>query len=164
VESSLARKSINTVFTSVEDIDEPSWIGRAEQFLSDVLKKRGHINWELSVLFCSDAYIQSLNRNYRDKDCATDVLSFEQGVEYTDDGGKVRYIAGDIALSIEFLYKNSIDFDVLPDEELKRLLIHGILHLEGLDHGVAHIGEEQNEMFKCQEQLVQAFQEYTIIG
>lgn len=164
MENNLKSKIDNEVFVSVEGIDEPNWLAHAKQFLCDLLIKRGHTNWELSVLFCSNAYIENLNRNYRDKDCATDVLSFEQGDEYTDDKGIVHYIAGDIVISIEFLYKNSIDFDVLPNEELKRLLIHGMLHLEGQDHGDAHLGEGYNEMIECQEQLVQAFQEYILIG
>ncbi len=155
------------IFISVEGIDEPSWLSNVNTFLQEVLKNRNHDNWELSVLFCSDPYMAELNKQYRDKDSSTDVLSFEQGEEYVDDDGNIQYIAGDIAISVEFLYNNAKEFDVLPDEELKRLLIHGILHLEGYDHGDAHIGDdsnEKNEMFEIQESLLQSFQDYKIIG
>ncbi len=151
------------VYVSTEDIDEPSWFNNVEPFLQEVLSLRKHDNWQLSVMFCSDAYMKTLNKQYRDKDSSTDVLSFEQGEEYIDDDGKLQYIAGDIAISVDFLYNNAKEFNVLPDEELKRLLIHGILHLEGYDHGDAHIGEETNEMFECQESIIQSFQNYKII-
>lgn len=154
----------NEIYISVEDIQEPQWIENVQPFLDKVLEKRKHTNWELSVLFCSDTYMKGLNSQYREKDSSTDVLSFEQGEEYIDDDGNKQYIAGDIAISVDFLYENAKNFDVLPNEELKRLLVHGILHLEGYDHGDAHIGEETNEMFEVQEELIKSFQEYIIIG
>ncbi len=152
------------IYVSHEGIEEPKWISSVETFLQKILDERKHDNWELSVLFCSNEYIANLNKEYRQKDGPTDVLSFEQGEEYIDDDGNLQYIAGDIAISVEFLYNNAKDFDVLPDEELKRLLIHGILHLEGYDHGDAHIGEDTNEMFEIQECLLKTFQDYKIIG
>ncbi len=154
----------NEIFVSVEDIEEPQWLNTVQPFLDSILESRNHKNWELSVLFCSDEYMKNLNSQYREKDSSTDVLSFEQGEEYIDDDGNKRYIAGDIAISVEFLYENAKNFDVLPNEELKRLLVHGILHLEGYDHGDAHVGEETNEMFDIQEELIKTFQEYIIIG
>ncbi len=154
----------NDIFISFEEIEEPTWLKNVDGFLQNVLQVREHTNWELSVLFCSDTYMAELNKQYREKDSSTDVLSFEQGEEYVDDDGNIQYIAGDIAISVEFLFKNAKDFDVLPDEELKRLLIHGILHLEGYDHGDAHIGEDTNEMFDIQESVLKTFQEYKIIG
>ncbi len=157
------KKNNCDVFVSFEDIAEPLWLEKVKDFLLEILKERDHNNWELSVMFCSDAIMQGLNKQYRDKDSSTDVLSFEQGEEYIDDDGNTRYIAGDIAICVNFLYKNAEDFDVLPDEELKRLLIHGILHLEGYDHENA-LGEETNEMFNLQESLLKTFQEYNIIG
>ncbi|MCE1207515.1 MAG: rRNA maturation RNase YbeY, partial [Spirochaetia bacterium] len=70
---------------------------------------------------------------YRSIDAPTDVLSFSMGEWYEDAGQKI-YRAGDIVISIPALYRNAEEFHVAPDEELKRLLIHGILHLEGMDH------------------------------
>ncbi len=154
----------NDIYVACEGIEEPSWIENVSPFLEKILEKQEHNNWELSVLFCSDTYMGELNKQYREKDSSTDVLSFEQGEEYVDDDGNIQYIAGDIAISVEFLYNNAKEFNVTPDEELKRLLIHGILHLEGWDHGDSHIGEETNEMFEIQENLLKTFQEYKIIG
>ena len=46
-----------------------------------------------------------------------------------------RAVAGDIAISMDTLRRNARDFEVTEDEELKRLLVHGILHCAGMDHG-----------------------------
>ncbi|MGP1600704.1 rRNA maturation RNase YbeY [Treponema sp.] len=154
----------NKLLISVEDVDSPSWLNRAEDFIGEVLEKRGHDNWELSVLFCSDKRIRSLNSDFRGIDAPTDVLSFEMGGLYTDEDGKERYAAGDIAISLEFLQKNAADFNVCSNEELKRLLIHGILHLEGMDHGENHIGDaEYGEMLALQENILTDFTSYVII-
>ena len=152
------------LLVSVEGIEEPAWLSRAEDFLSAVLEKRDHGDWELSVLFCSDDKIRALNRDFREKDCATDVLSFELGTVYEDEDGNSRYAAGDIAVSVDFLFKNAADFKVSPDEELKRLLIHGILHLEGMDHGENHIGDAVYcDMISLQERLLADFASFSII-
>ena len=157
----------NTIYVAVEDIQEPQWLENVQPFLEEILQERKHANWELSVLFCSDTYMQQLNKQYREKDSSTDVLSFEQGEEYVDDDGNIIFTAGDIVISEAFLYENAKTFDVSPNEELKRLLVHGILHLEGYDHGDSHIGDEinePNEMFEIQENLIKTFQKYIIIG
>ena len=154
----------NKLLISVEDIEEPAWLSHAEDFLNAVLEKRGHDDWELSVLFCSDDKIRALNRDFRGKDSATDVLSFELGTVYEDEDGNTRCAAGDIAISVDFLFKNAADFNVSPDEELKRLLIHGILHLEGMDHGDNHIGDAVYcEMISLQERLLADFASFSII-
>ena len=152
------------LFVSVEGIEEPAWRTRAEDCLSAVLVKRNHGDGELSVLFCSDDKIRALNRDFRGKDSATDVLSFELGTVYEDEDGNSRYAAGDIAVSVDFLFKNAADFKVSPDEELKRLLIHGILHLEGMDHGDNHIGDAVYcDMISLQERLLADFASFSII-
>jgi len=87
----------------------------------------------LSLLFCGDDFIRTLNRDYRNKDEATDVLSFSMGDSIEEEGNTI-FIAGDIVISIPSLARNAEEFNVSRDEELKRLIIHGILHLSGMDH------------------------------
>ena len=125
---------MNAVEVSVEGIDTPTWLDRARDFALAVLARLGHESWDLSVLLCDDSFIRGLNRQYRDKDEATDVLSFEQGDRYRDPEGRERFLAGDIVISLDALSRNSEEFGVSRDEELRRLLVHGILHLSGMDH------------------------------
>lgn len=125
---------MNQVEISVEGIDTPAWIETARAFALKVLEKLEKEGWDLSILFCDAAFIHGLNRQYRDKDEPTDVLSFEQGGSYTTPEGEERWLAGDIVISLDGLERNVADFGVSRDEELKRLIVHGVLHLSGLDH------------------------------
>jgi probable rRNA maturation factor len=120
---------VNNVEISLEGVESPSWRDRAVSFIGKVLVSLGLDNWELSVLFCGNRYIQNLNSRYRGRNEPTDVLSFRLG----ESAGN-SYLPGDIVISLDALEENARCFKVSPDEELRRLLIHGILHLDGMDH------------------------------
>lgn len=79
----------------------------------------------ISILFCDNVIIQELNAQYRKKEYATDVLSFESGEES---------FLGDIAISIDKVIEQAKDIGHSEMDELLRLLTHGILHLLGYDH------------------------------
>ena len=80
-------------------------------------KKVGDINY----IFCSKHYMKKINNNYLSKNYETDVISFD----FTDD----NKISGDIYISSETVKKNSIIFNVDFNNELKRVMVHGLLHL-----------------------------------
>jgi probable rRNA maturation factor len=130
---------VNDVAVSIEPLGNeisaavPEWA--VEDFAQKVLAYLGRDNWDLSVLFCGNAYIRDLNSRFRGKDEATDVLSFPLGETVSMEGRGERYLPGDIAISLETLRENAVSFNTSEDEELRRLLIHGILHLDGMDHG-----------------------------
>ena len=111
-----------------------------EIFIQDVLNHLNFENWEMNVVFCDDKFIQEMNLQYRNIDAPTDVLSFEQGDYYIDDDENEIFSAGDILISDETLSKNAKEFNIAKNDELKRLLVHGILHLSGEDHGEFHVG------------------------
>lgn len=151
----------NRILVSAEEnFSGLSWINKVESFALKVLEKLNLDGEEISVLFCGDSFIQKLNADYRNINSPTDVLSFENGSEYTDEQGNSWLEAGDIAISLETLPKNAAYFEVDEDEELKRLIIHGILHLNGYDHGEEHVEkgkEPECEMLKIQKNLMQEF-------
>jgi probable rRNA maturation factor len=124
----------NAVEISVEGIGTPAWLERARDFALSVLSRQAKEGWDLSILICDDAFIRGLNRQYRDKDEATDVLSFEQGDSYKGPDGVERFLAGDIVISVDALARSAEEFGISRDEELRRLITHGILHLSGMDH------------------------------
>ena len=149
-----------------EDVTEPVWFNKVEPFIQTVLQKLNYDNEEISVLFCSDEFIKELNSQYRNIDSATDVLSFENGEEYEDEEGLWKNV-GDIAISLEALPKNAEYFEVDTNTELKRLIIHGILHLNGMDHGEEHIEKgvvPTDEMLILQENLLADLSDEKIIG
>lgn len=149
-----------------EDVAEPIWFNKVEPFIQTVLQKLNYDNEEISVLFCSDEFIKELNNQYRNIDAPTDVLSFENGEEYEDEEGVWKSV-GDIAISLETLPKNAEYFEVDTNTELKRLIIHGILHLNGMDHGEEHIEKgvvPTDEMLILQENLLADLSDEKIIG
>ncbi len=142
---------MNDVEVSLEGIDEVPWVEAARAFALSVLDRLGVTNWDLSLLLCDDAFIRDLNGRYRGKDEPTDVLSFEQGETYRDEKGEERVLAGDIVISLGGLARNVEDFGVSADEELKRLIVHGILHLSGMDH---EDNDPARPMLRAQEELL----------
>ena len=157
---------MNRIFVSVqEDLTSPAWLEKIEPFVSKVLKHLNYDKEEISILFCNDSFIQELNKNYRNIDAPTDVLSFENGEEYNDEEGKWLNV-GDIVISVETLPKNAAYFEVDENTELKRLLIHGILHLNGMDHGEEHIEkgiEPTGKMLVIQEKVLKELSDEFII-
>lgn len=85
---------------------------------------------ELSVLFCDDAFIRTLNRRFRDVDGATDVLSFGQD----DVPGLAERALGDVVISLDTVHRRSRGNRDDMRAELRLLFCHGVLHLLGHDH------------------------------
>ena len=83
----------NLVFVSYEDGDPPlsSFIDEKSllSFVNNLLTHLHYYDWELSILFSRDPFIQNLNKTYRNIDAPTDVLSFEMGECYEDENGYV---------------------------------------------------------------------------
>lgn len=151
----------NNIVVGVEEgFDAPAWLDSVAPFVQKILDRLGIENWELSVLFCSDAFIAGLNSQYRNIDAPTDVLSFEQGDEYVDESDVQWFCAGDIVISVAMIHKNAAEFGVSPNEELKRLLIHGVLHLDGMDH---ETNDPDQEMLQLQERILSGFPDELIL-
>ena len=141
---------MNNVTVNAQEIPLPSWSGNACLFALKVLDEIKRDNWELSVLFCGDKTITDLNRQYRYKNEPTDILSFNLG-ETIKEGEKTTYLPGDIVISLDTLKENAQYFQTPQDEELRRLLIHGILHLDGMDHKTL---ENDEPMLVLQEKIL----------
>ena len=158
---------MNRVLISMQDgLEEPAWFGNIEEYELKVLERLGYDGQELSILFCDDPFIKELNKNYRDMDNPTDILSFENGEEYEDEDGSHWISAGDILISLDTLPKNAAYFSVTENEELKRLLIHGTLHLNGMDHGEEHVEpgvETSDPMLKLQEEVLKEFADVNLL-
>ena len=89
---------------------------------------------ELSVLLTDDSQIQQLNRDYRGVDSPTDVLSFPAGDDMPPIPDLPRYL-GDIAVSVPFAEQQAAASGHALIAELQLLVVHGVLHLLGHDHG-----------------------------
>ena len=100
----------------------------ADRILNDLDKSEA----ELSILITDDEEIHALNREYRYVDSPTDVLSFSQ----IEGGGPVigPSLLGDVVISWETAQRQAKALGHTVPEEMKRLLVHGVLHLLGFDH------------------------------
>jgi len=124
---------MNTVVVNAQDILMPLWSSSLCEYAKKVLEEINRDNWELSILLCADKTITELNAQYRNKNEPTDILTFNLGSQMND-GSKTVYLPGDIVISLDTLHENARYFETSEDEELRRLVIHGILHLDGMDH------------------------------
>ena len=93
-----------------------AWLGNV---ITSENKKEGEINY----IFCDDEYLHKINVEYLDHDTLTDIISFDYSM-----GNELH---GDIFVSVERVKDNATDFNVSFEEELKRVLVHGILHYCG---------------------------------
>jgi len=88
------------------------------------------ITGEVDVLLTSDVEIKTLNRTFRRKNKATDVLSFPAPEEIFDQH------AGDLAISLDTAAKQAAGFGHSLGDEVRVLMLHGLLHLSGMDHEI----------------------------
>ena len=108
-------------------------------YLNKVLSELSLSNVEFSVSFIDEDEMHRMNKEFRDIDDSTDILSFaaedeEDGFTFISAGRRKR-VLGDILICPEVLARNAAAFNVPEEEELRRLLIHGVLHLSGENHG-----------------------------
>lgn len=157
---------MNRVYVAMQEgIDEPDWFESVEPFVNKVMGELKFDGEEISMLLCNDTYMQELNKTYRNINSTTDVLSFENDEEYEDEEGKWK-CAGDIVISLDTLPVNAEYFNESRNDELKRLIVHGLLHLNGMDHGEEHIEKDVQpvcEMLVIQEKVLEKLKDEKII-
>ena len=92
-------------------------------WISEVITSESYVLGEINYVFCDDAYLHKINVEYLNHDTLTDIITFDNSI------GKM--IHSDIVISVERVTDNAKDFNVSFEEELKRVIIHGVLHLCG---------------------------------
>lgn len=97
--------------------------GKVKKWLSEVIVRRGKSVGNINYLFCDDEYLLGVNRQYLNHDTYTDIITFDFVA-----GG---LISGDIMISIERVGENAVKFGVPFEQELHRVVVHGVLHLLG---------------------------------
>ncbi|XP_021776420.1 uncharacterized protein LOC110740241 [Chenopodium quinoa] len=109
----------------------------------------GYETIELSLLLCNDEFIRELNKDWRDEDHATDVLSMSQHIPEL----KLPILMlGDIVISVETAARQAEERGHTLLDEIRILLVHGLLHLLGFDHELSE--EAEAEMEKEEELLL----------
>ncbi|AWU44469.1 rRNA maturation RNase YbeY [Blattabacterium punctulatus] len=99
------------------------------QSICIILKNEGKYVGDINYIFCSDNYILNINKKFLRKDYYTDVIAFSG----FDEKKKKKYISGDIYISIDRVLDNSKQWNQFFKVELKRVMIHALLHFLGYD-------------------------------
>ena len=94
-----------------------------EDWISRIIVSEGFEEGEINYIFCDDEYLLKINLEYLNHDTLTDIISFDYSM-----GNELN---GDIFVSVERVQDNANDFKVSFEEELKRVLVHGVLHYCG---------------------------------
>ena len=145
-------------------MNEAPWANKVSAFLERVLVHLGIQHWEVSVGFYSPREMQTVNAKFRKKDEATDVLSFPQfepgdlALEHESEPGQTIAV-GDILVCPDIVQANADYFGCSYDEELRRVLVHGLLHLKGLDHKT---NDAEEPMLQFQEEILSTLKDYTV--
>ncbi len=92
-------------------------------WIKELIRSEGYKLEEINYVFCDDEYLHNLNVEFLNHDTLTDIISFDYTV------GKL--IQGDVFISIERVKENALDFKVPFEEELHRVMAHGVLHYCG---------------------------------
>lgn len=124
---------------------QPELLEMLVQLLETAAEKEGIQDKEVAISFVGNDQIQELNKQFRDKDRPTDVLSFPLDEEEA---------LGDIIISIPKAKEQAEDYNHSFERELGFLAVHGFLHLIGYDHETE---EEEKEMFARQDQILEDF-------
>jgi rRNA maturation RNase YbeY len=115
-----------------------------QDWISRVILSEGKKEGDINYIFCDDEYLHKLNVEYLQHDTLTDVISFDYCV-----GNELH---GDIFISVERVLDNAKDYDVDFADELKRVIVHGVLHFAGYkdklldDESVMRSKEEEKIM------------------
>ena len=92
-------------------------------WLSNVIISEGKTEGDFSYLFCDDEYLLDLNQRFLNHDTLTDIITFDNSI------GNI--IGADVCISIERVRANALEFNVSFEEELRRVIVHGVLHTCG---------------------------------
>ena len=105
-----------TSFTLKNQKKLVKWIG-------DVISSEGFQVGEINYIFCDDSYLNKINQEFLNHDTFTDIISFDYTLG--------KEVGGDIFISIERVLENAEEFNEVFENELHRVMIHGILHFIG---------------------------------
>lgn len=119
-----------------------------QEFAAHVLKSSGISQCDVNIVLVNDEKMTELNEKFKKRKSTTDVLSFNLSDESSD------IVEGEVYISLERAKKQSLDYNVPYEEEIIRLVTHGLLHLAGRTH---NSGEDYQSMTEDTEKFVSIF-------
>lgn len=130
------------------DVEMPAIsASRIERWLDDVARSHGKSAGRLTYIFCDDDYILSTNRQFLNHDYYTDIITFDYST--------ARRISGDMVISLDTVRTNAAMVGESYERELHRVIVHGVLHLCGINDK----GEGEREIMERHENAALAMLE-----
>ncbi|MFA7471734.1 MAG: rRNA maturation RNase YbeY [Spirosomataceae bacterium] len=120
---------------------------KTKRWIRSLVNAEGFELNSINFIFCSDEYLLQINREYLNHDYYTDIITF-------DNSESDREIEGDIFISLDRVFENARSESIQEEEELRRVLAHGVLHLCGYDD---HTDEEKSQMRSKENYYLQQF-------
>lgn len=120
---------------------------KTRRWIEALVREEGFDLNLVNYIFCSDEYLLQLNREYLDHDYYTDIITFDNSEDQSQ-------IEGDIFISLDRVFDNASAEGVKGEEELRRVLAHGVLHLCGYND---HSDEEKAQMRTKENYYLQQF-------
>lgn len=112
----------------VENVSKPKLRYRLiTSWLKQVIEKHSRLTGNLTYIFCDDEYLRNINVKYLNHDYYTDIVTFDYCEE--------NIVSGDMLISIDRVKENSVLFKSDINDELLRVMVHGLLHLLGFKDG-----------------------------
>ena len=128
----------NTSFRLRDEEEYTEWV-------ISVIQKEGHKEGRLMYAFCDDSALLEMNKDFLGHDYYTDILTFP---------GEGPGISGEIYISVDRIEDNADTYGVALEEELRRVMIHGVLHLMGYKDGTP---EDRKRMRQKEDESIQMF-------
>jgi len=123
--------SEDIVFKQPQSLKTSKWIKSTSE-------SEGYKIGDLNYIFCSDEYLLEINRQYLQHDYYTDIITFDN----SEEEGKLE---GDIYISVERVRDNATNLNIDFEVELRRVLIHGLLHLLGFEDNTDELKQQMRE-------------------
>lgn len=112
-------------FSEEIDFKVPNPI-KTKRWIKSIIESEQYVLNQLNYIFCSDEYLLNVNKEYLDHDYYTDIITFDNSEEE-------GVVEGDLFISIDRIKNNAEQMSISFEDELKRVMIHGVLHLIGYD-------------------------------
>jgi rRNA maturation RNase YbeY len=140
--------NINIFFGDEIDENLPVNNERLIKYARDILTEYGITAGEYNIIFIGDEYMAELNRLYKNREGTTDVLSFNL------DNDQPEGVNGEVYISLDKARQQARELEVPFEEEVVRLITHGLLHIAGKVHDTE---EKYKAMLEITEKLVKTF-------
>ncbi len=128
------------------ELEKPSEV---KQWIAEVVKRRGMVVGNINYLFCDDEYLLGVNQRYLNHDTYTDIITFDYVA--------ANLISGDIMISVERVGENATKLSTDFEQELHRVIIHGVLHLLGQgdksESEAAEMRHQENDALQLWDEL-----------